>query len=138
MENLEICNECGGKCCKSSPGLIFPEDFGRISLELLKEKFQSGLYAVDICDLPVNATYFIRMKRKGCDSIFDPGRKNECSCLEQNGCRFVHDDRPVACRALIPDPPRCYFGDPIYNMINCAKAWQPYTSLIEQAFRQFL
>lgn len=45
-ENKELCKRCGGKCCNTCPGLVYPEDVG-FSEEKVKELLSTGNYALD-------------------------------------------------------------------------------------------
>lgn len=138
MENIPVCSMCGGVCCKSSGGLVFPEDLTAGSDDL-KKKLILGIYAVDVYD-KIDSTqnnkafYYVRLAQKGSGNLFDPYSKGECILLDSRGCRLTHDERPKGCRELVPNPPNCYFPNNL-NAYQCAIAWMPYYDLLEEIIR---
>lgn len=137
-ENIEICSACGGICCKSSGGLVYPEDFGNIKVDTLIDAFKTGLYAVDYFDDRNNGLgsgYYIRTRIVSAQKVFDPNGLGQCVILSESGCELSYNQRPKGCRELIPNPPNCYFPNNTINLKTCAEAWKPFEELIEEAFR---
>ncbi len=137
-ENIKVCSACGGICCKSSGGLVFPGDFGEINLNTLIQVFKSGLYAVDYLDSRTNemsSDYYIRTRLINAKKVFDPKGNGQCVILTENGCKLSFHLRPKGCRELVPNPPNCYFPNNSINLKTCVEAWKPYEHLIEEAFR---
>ena len=92
-----LCRECGGRCCKGSPGIwVDPERFFAIffsgqylTLEQLRERLHGlGLVLWEKSGVPIPAP---RSLASG------------CSFLEVDGCRLSLDERPCQCLALIPN-----------------------------------
>ncbi len=137
-ENKEVCSACGGVCCKSSGGLVYPNDFGEINLPRLIESLKSGYYAVDYFDDRTNemsSGYYLRTRVVGVQRAFHPNGLGVCILLNETGCKLNYNNRPTGCKALIPNPPNCYYPNNEINVKSCAIAWQPYEQLVEQSFR---
>jgi len=47
LENLDICRECGGKCCKNMGCQFSPDDFKKISFNALKKEIEKGHISID-------------------------------------------------------------------------------------------
>lgn len=137
--NTSLCSECGGKCCKSSPGVCFPEDFsfidGEVDELLLIESIVNGCFCIDYWEGWIEndyEPYFVRPAIKGDneDKILDAGWGGECIFLTDDGCPMEFDDRPLECRSLVPLPDGC-------ELINgkgkkeSAIAWVKYTWLFD-------
>lgn len=95
--NVQLCRECGGRCCKGSPGLwVEPERFfiiffsgQRLTLAQLRERLP-GLRLVlwEKNDVPMPAPRSVA---------------SGCAFLDEDGCRFSVAERPCQCVALIPN-----------------------------------
>lgn len=120
-ENLSQCAKCGGRCCKSMPCEIFPQDvFGdkEPSFELLKEWIEKHpLYCIDWWDGDVRGLdwcdddyldrcYYIHPKTKGEKDrgLFIASWGGECIFLTDTGCSLSWEDRPLGGKALTPGP----------------------------------
>lgn len=112
FENKELCAECGGKCCKSMPGICQPEDFGQPLTEKIAEALATKKYAIDWWngdprinedeDEEMDRTYYIRPAIKGIQKIFHGSWGGECIFLTDTGCSLEHNKRPYTCRMLEP------------------------------------
>ena len=106
--NEDLCEMCGGVCCKNMPGACLPEDFGEPLLENLKKAFATGNYAVDWWEgdptggkrEDIDRGYFVRPKIKGVSKTYDPSYGGECIFLGENGCKLKPQERPYGCRML--------------------------------------
>jgi len=139
FENKEICEKCGGACCKRMPACASPLDF-----DMNRNKFLSilktGEWAIDWLDKNTfdepdgtekERAYFIRPAVKGVTNLFDNSKKGECIFLEEKGCRLSIEQRPIGCRLLEPKENfNCilHFG----NTKEAALSWMPYKNLIEE------
>ena len=95
----ELCIECRGKCCKSNPGILHPDD---IEIKDISSMLKSENYAIDWWEGEPNL-YFLRPAIKGNQGkIFHPAWGGECVFLKSNGCILEYDKRPRQCKELKP------------------------------------
>lgn len=103
--NEKICKKCGGKCCKSYPGIALPKDFGNSKEEILQKLTQalkSGKWTIDWNDRK-KEEYFVRPAVKGKENfIFDHSISGECVFLTKSGCKLKYNERPSGCLLLEP------------------------------------
>ena len=127
--DLPLCQECGGRCCKGSPGVwVDPERFFAIffsgqllTLEQLRERLPGlGLVLWEKSGVPIPAP---RSLASG------------CSFLEVDGCRFPVSERPCQCLALIPNKETleqeqsCLCHEPeAFSRDVASQLWQDYWS----------
>lgn len=109
FENKDICTKCGGKCCKTNPGVAYPEDFEMDKgPEKLQAAIKTGKWAIDWWEGDpgdgIDATaYFVRPAIKGHEGeTYHPGWGGECTMLTKVGCSLEAKDRPKECRDLEP------------------------------------
>ena len=136
VENLDICKQCGGKCCKSYPGPATPDDFGAPDRQHMYDELytslKSGRWTVDWIDQE-QEHYFVRPVVKGFESsVFDHRYMGECTFLTPTGCELSFKNRPESCRMLVPKVnERC---DPQgYTRAYVVKMWQPYIDVLIKA-----
>ena len=138
FQNIEICKECGGKCCKRLPGSTLPEDFGEPMLENIRKAIDSGKWAVDWWDgdptgkTDLRCAYFIRPKTKEFSGVYDPSCGGECIFLTESGCQLQKDERPTECRLLEPKKDG-YCKQHGGGKRGAAVAWIPFQDLIHMA-----
>lgn len=109
-ENLAICAECGGKCCKRMPGIVLPDDIGEPLKEKVMTLLLTGKYAIDWWDGDprdgddeYSQAYYIRPKTKGHEKkLLHPAWGGECVFLTDTGCELPFEQRPAECRMLEP------------------------------------
>jgi len=139
---IDVCKECGGKCCKHLPGIAHPCDFKKPLKESLIEAFKSGHWAIDWYEGdPVKGRYklhnvlFIRPKVKGVSELFDLTWGGECIFLAYDGCTLKPLERPRGCRLLEPiSVDRCV-PHKVEDKATCARPWMPYQKVILKAAR---
>lgn len=148
-ENVALCAQCGGACCKAMPGSCYPEDFGMLNTQsdkdLLLEALNSGRYSVDWWegdprpdgDLPY--AYYVRPSLSGYESnLFHAAWVGSCTFLSHHGCTLNANDRPKECRYIEPGPLRSdgsgckatLHGDA--SKKSAALAWIPYFDFFEE------
>jgi Fe-S-cluster containining protein len=133
VENPEVCKVCGGKCCKTYPGLVTPEDFGAPDIEKLRknlfEALSSGRWTVDWVKQE-EGLYFVRPAVKGFEgSVFDHRYTGECTFLTETGCKLSFENRPESCRMLIPKiDERC--DSQGYTRAVVAQRWKEYYDIL--------
>lgn len=153
-----ICEPCGGKCCKSYPGINAPEDFGAPNRDEMRTRIRaallSGRWAIDWWegdprgydhgddDDYLSSSEFIRPAQKGHENeIEHAGWGGACTFLTATGCELAHDDRPRNCRGLIPTlgPMTCQErredGSPV-EKVDYVLAWIPYLDVIADVRRE--
>jgi len=136
VENLDVCKQCGGKCCKSYPGPATPEDFGAPNKQRMYDELynalKSGKWTVDWIDQE-QELYFVRPAIKGFESsTFDHRYIGECTFLTPTGCELSFDKRPESCRMLVPKVnERC--DSQGYTRAYVVKMWQPYIDVLIRA-----
>ena len=131
MENSEICKACKGICCKTSPGICFPDDFDKEGKPSLEEAMASYNYCFDYWeDDREETSFFVRPAEKGHDKeLIHASWGGECAFLSKQGCLLKHDARPTQCRELIPVDSTgndCRMSDEKYSKENAAIAWRPH------------
>lgn len=138
------CSACGGKCCKNSPGITSPEDWGAPDESVMRANlaaaFQTGLYCIDwweghpeTGDYSTSG-YYVRPAQKGHErQLRHAGWGGECTFLGPRGCERSFLDRPYECRAMVPRQDyNCGDGDSKRTM---AIRWLPYHHILEAFMR---
>lgn len=111
-----ICALCRGRCCKSLPGGIMPQQLGETADEIVSRAWQmvrTGKYAWDAWDGdPIyewgnpqgyDRVHYLRPATKGKEGqAFDYSWGGECTFLGENGCTLPREERPAECLALKP------------------------------------
>lgn len=139
-ENIEICQKCGGYCCKKSGCDYVPEDFSEISLNYLLSKLEEGYISIvsaqDFKRLPsgqiVNTPFlYLRARNKNRPIVDLLSMKTTCASLTENGCNFTYEERPTGGKNLTPvDNGICY---PKENPIELVKRWAKYQEVLSKA-----
>jgi len=146
-QNADLCTPCGGKCCKSIPGIYWPEDFGSDRDEVIanvRAAIATGKTTLDYWEsVTSDDMYYPRPAVKGMEGAsVDPSEGGECTHLTATGCALTWTQRPTQCRALEPKPGRGYWvhagrvsdslsraceAPPAYaTKLAAATAWQGY------------
>lgn len=132
---------CGGVCCKTLPGAVFPNDIGDITVdrivELLNSGFQFDYWEGNPTDDEkyddVTAFYLRPQTKNSTNKIVDASWGGECIFLTETGCSKLFNDRPTQCRTLVPNKEYQTKGchQPIkYSKRSAAAAWLPYNGII--------
>lgn len=118
----EICIRCKGECCKSSPGIYHPNDFGNNESEIKKnimKRLKEGNIQFDCWEgdprdefqqidgapeYGLYRAYHIRPSIVGHLELFYPAWVGACTFLSDNGCSLAFDERPDNCKRLMPLP----------------------------------
>jgi len=142
-EKPDICSQCGGECCKSMPGCVYPEQIKGDMKEVLSEMISSGRYTIDCWEGDPRPdsnelidAFYIRPATKGKEGkINDYSWGGECTFL--NGvCELKEHDRPMGCQLLEPKPDLECCGHPRIDSSFSDKQessilWIPFTDIIE-------
>lgn len=130
-ENLEVCKECDGRCCKNMGCFISPKDlksYPKITREDLIDLLETGYVSIDWYE-GYGEEYFLRMRNKK-SPIIDPSWGGECVALTMNGCSFKFEDRPYGGRKLIPS--KNGICPTSYTKKECKDDWKPYIDILDQ------
>ena len=137
-ENLELCVECKGKCCKNLGCHFSPKDFKAIDFETLKNLIEKGYISIDwwegdVFDKNRRRTLYLRIRNKDAN-IVDPSWGGQCMLLTEHGCSLPFNERPMGGRGLIPSINECIVG---YSKEDCCKEWYIYQDLLEKLVKVF-
>ena len=139
-ERPSLCSRCGGKCCKTMPGIVTPSELGMTPREIgreLRRRLDSGKWALDWwekdSDLP--QTYYLRPAIKGCEGQQRHGSwGGECALLGPSGCTLSWNERPWGCRDLKPHRllhPHCTSVTG-HGKLAEVRLWLPYQNIIKR------
>jgi len=139
--NIDVCKECGGKCCKLLPGIAHPRDFNKPLAKSLLKAFESGHWGIDWYEGDprqhkdeLRKTFFVRPRIKGVKKLFDPAWSGECIFLAYDGCTLKPLERPRGCRLLEPiSIKKCIPHVP--DKEASTRPWIPYQKLILKVAR---
>lgn len=146
-ESKEICEKCGGACCKNAPGIATPEQFGapdRVALfENLKDAFLTGEWVADWLEAST-PIYFPRPNiienhsGKLYDYVYHGmwGGEGTCNFLTDKGCKKEFDERPAQCQSLTPKKDYECDGGEYKGKYKMADKWRPYQREIVEAADQ--
>lgn len=135
-ENLDICKDCGGKCCRAGSCLYAPEDFPRLNLDILLDLYQHKKIMFAYVDelLGVGEKgWIIRPPMENCPgiagSILNQG---VCSLLTPTGCEFDYYHKPKGGKCLIPEESHnCRIN--LYGAFSAIRDWLPWQDLLRSA-----
>lgn len=143
VENIDLCRECGGACCKNMGCHFSPSDFSNISFKVLKRKIEEGNISIDYWIGDINnkhnrysKTYYLRMRNLNTGIVDASWGGVQCKIWEQeNGCPLPFEKRPKGARALIPHHPgRC---DATYTKEMCVMDWRKHHTILKRLEEYF-
>lgn len=151
-EDVNICRECGGRCCMNAPCHFSPEDFEDLSYRGLKRtlrkkkyisivKFSKRFVEVSL-DQSVGGTlkhfFFLRIRTSETGIAARAAEIEDddfCMLLRKDGCELEYKDRPKGARLLIPkEGSRC---EQLYTVDDCVHDWIPYQKVLEKLYKFF-
>lgn len=147
FETPSLCEPCGGKCCKRSPGLTMPHEFGETEEEIKKgvrRALSTGQWAIDNWDGDpredvslseqwgddkyLRLVYYVRPRMVHETSIFNNSWSGACVFHSPAvGCT-IFENRPSECRGLKPSKDRCKSEHS--SKKDCVIAWIPYSDML--------
>ena len=152
-ENLHICRECGGSCCKRVPCHYAPDDFESLTYKSLKRimikkryisviRFSKRFVELSFSDSfeasHLKHFYILRIRTSGTGIAVraaDVYEDDLCMLLGKDGCRLLYKDRPKGARMLIPKwEKQC---EQLYNMDDCVHDWVKHQALLERLYKYF-
>jgi len=98
----DICNICGGQCCKTQSCTVFPFDITPFSSERIIHLIDQGILSIDAYFKPQKAISILKVREieHGIFSFLLPHAS--CSLLSDNGCILSDESRPFGALELIP------------------------------------
>ena len=149
-ESFETCASCGGDCCKTLPGIEWPERFLACQkpAEALANLLGSGRWVLaahygipyDPATPPPDEVRFRKFYYPRPATTDEEGKgphasatTGSCCFLGEHGCQLSFFERPRLCRELVPDKGlNCY--SPVGKR-DAALAWFNHQDLIEQCLK---
>ena len=145
-EDLNICRECGGMCCKKSGCDYAVGDFNDRSMNGLLEALAVGdksiVSMINFETLPNGkfiAVPFLYVRARNCDrDIVDlVSMKTTCSMLTDSGCSYDYDHRPFGGRNLVPRRRSEGPCRPDVNPLDKIMEWEPYQKQLRKIVKRF-
>lgn len=134
-ENLDICSECGGKCCIKCGCDYAATDFSDTTYKGLIKELAVGDKSIvaffKFKTLP-NGKYiaepflYLRARNKNRDIVDLVSMKTRCSLLGENGCSYDYEHRPFGGKNLIPVRKRDGDCKPKVPQIDIINTWQEH------------
>jgi len=143
-QNPDVCGPCGGKCCKTMPGIVHPDDI-EMSEEHLTTLITEKGYQIDCWEnnpfddgREIGQVFYLRPQTiKARNQVFDFSWGGQCVFLGDTGCQLDWITRPSQCRALVPKANHmCSFDDPNFSKKELAKAWFPHSEFLRNVGRK--
>jgi Fe-S-cluster containining protein len=116
VEDISICTNCGGRCCKTAPGRFAPDDllmlYGAVQTKTVSMMLDDGIAAITlglVGALNSRLAPIFTLAARGLNEpslclCLDTAR---CTHLGSSGCSFELDKRPLECAAIIPSTSQC-------------------------------
>lgn len=145
-ENLDICSECGGRCCNKCGCDYAIVDFRDRTykglLEALAKGDKSIVAALDFKTMPSGkfiATPFLYLRARNTDrDIVDlVSMKTRCSLLNYDGCSHDYENRPFGGRNLIPSRKEDGPCMPDVEPLDYLMAWSPYQKQLRKIVKHY-
>lgn len=143
FENKDICQKCGGMCCKKSGCDYIPSDFKKISYDYLYEVLGQGkisiVSALSFEELPngkivANPFLYLRARNINRPIVDLFSMKTSCSQLGKNGCNYSLEERPSGGVNLIPkENNKCYHLKSHRELIEL---WQNYQKILTRLVKR--
>lgn len=145
-ENLDICRECGGKCCIKCGCDYSAEDFFDLSykgiLNVLSKGDKSVVAFVKFKTL-ANGKFiaepflYLRARNTNRDIVDLISMKTRCSQLGDNGCSHSYDERPFGGKNLIPVRRENGICQPLVDPYSIVETWRPYQNQLRKVVKQY-
>lgn len=141
-ENKEICQKCGGYCCKKCGCDYFVSDFTSIKLATIEDALNTGrISIVSALDfkrinkkLTVSPILYLRERNVGREDIDLLSFKTKCASLTYNGCIHDYETRPSGGKTLIPkEDGNCYSE---VSRIEELNKWLPYQNILSRVVKR--
>jgi len=143
VEDRNICQECGGYCCKKSGCDYFVSDFESMKIDYLESILDTGRVSViatcvferlsnnKLINVPILSLRARNINRKEIDLI---SFKTTCASLEENGCYFSLEDRPSGGATLIPSREKACYSE--IDRLKELEKWKPYQNVLQRIVKR--
>lgn len=147
-EDINLCRECGGRCCKKSGCDYSAADFKDLSFNGICKILSEGRISIvaflipEI--LPNGKTYMyplllLRARNTNRDVIDLVSVRTRCAQLGENGCLYTkYEERPAGARNLVPqqgyEEGNCY---PEVDPMDIGNTWLPYQKVLSKIVRKY-
>lgn len=145
-ENLDICRECGGKCCIKSGCDYGASDFQERTYNHLLKSLSEGDKSI-VAAIKFNITkkgkivieplLYIRARNVNRDIIDLISMKTRCSQLGENGCKHDYNHRPLGGRNLTPSRPDDGPCQPVISPLYIANSWKTYQNQLRKIVKHY-
>ena len=145
-ENLDICRECGGRCCKKSGCDYSAKDFSDLSFKALCEILSEGKISVvtflKFKKMSNGRTLaepflYLRARNQNRDIIDLVSMKTRCSQLGEDGCNYPYEKRPAGGVNLTPVRRKDGYCYPKEDPFTIAETWRPYQNALRKIVKRY-
>lgn len=144
IEDINICKQCGGRCCKKCGCDYSALDFDDLSYKTICEFLSEGkISVVSMVSFDrlsngkkiANLFLYLRARNVDRDVVDLISVKTRCSQLTEIGCSYTYDDRPTGGKNLVPvEGGKCY---PAEDQFELVKTWQPYQNVLRKVVKRY-
>lgn len=145
-ENLSICRECGGMCCKKSGCDYSALDFKNCTYDNLYKELIKGDKSI-VCYMKFkkdnNGNYlyepflYLCARNKKRDIVDLVSIKTGCALLLSNGCSFSYKDRPSGGKNLKPVRKEVGPCVPLVNPFDIVGSWKNHQKTLKRLVLAF-
>lgn len=144
-ENLDICHECGGRCCIKCGCVYAPSDFRDLSYKGLLGELSKGdksiaatmeFFSLPNGKLVTRPVLHVRARNVGRDVVDLVSMKKTCALLNVGvGCSFDYGHRPLGGRNLVPSADgHCHS---IIDTLDILRMWEPYQKQLGKIVKKY-
>lgn len=141
LEDTELCEKCGGRCCKHCACFYSPYDFEKVNYETLSKLIEKGYVSIRYFtrrfSKQKSGVFILTIRNKGAEAVDIPSRQTGgCSVLTATGCPFSFEDRPTGGQRLVPISVTDSYGRThlrciqTYGIEDACREWLPYNELL--------
>ncbi len=144
-EDLEICRECGGICCKKSGCDYWPQDFEDLSYKGILKALSGGRISI-VCAMEFRKIHgrllgeprlYLRARNTDRDVVDLISAKTRCSLLTETGCTLSYEERPSGGKNLFPfreeDGPCRPVLEPLPQLLK----WRNYQGALRKVVKNY-
>lgn len=143
VENLSVCANCGGKCCKNCGCDYFTTDFRSLKTENILKELESGrisivaflhFHRLKSGKIMCNPILLLRARNINRDVVDLLSFKTTCASLEDNRCHYDIIHRPSGGGVLKPSKDgNCY--DIVDRNVELEK-WKSFQAPLQRAVKK--
>ena len=144
IEDINVCKQCGGRCCKKCGCDYSALDFEDLSYNAICELLSKGKVSIvsmvsfnKLSNGKTLANLFLYLRARNVDrDVIDLiSVKTRCSQLTDSGCSYTYDDRPSGGKNLVPVPNgKCYPADDQFKLVE---TWAPYQNVLRKVVKRY-